>query len=343
MIIGAGPAGSAAAIFCAQQGLSVALLEQSAMCRDRPGETLPPGIEPLLLQLGLADLQSGGFIRHSGNWVHWGATPRFSAFGGQPDAAWRGFQIPRRLLDELLLDRALALGVCVARPCQATRIICRGNAVVGVESDQGVFQGLHVIDASGAKGWLARQLKLARPAFSGPLLATYGYGKGASAVCDEAPHIMADEDGWCWLAKIGAGSYAWTRLNFTPARSNLKPPSQFTHLHQLSRARGADVTWRACHQCAGPGYFIVGDAASVLDPGTSHGVLKAIMSGMMAAHAVVESLTHPHQHQAIQHQYRQWMNDWFMRDMRKMRELYAAHPAPPAWLTGLPSGADNSF
>ncbi|MFD2883782.1 NAD(P)-binding protein [Pseudomonas lini] len=63
MIVGAGPAGSAAAIFCAQHGLRVALLEQSAVCRDRPGETLPPGIEPLLQQLGIAhEIFAGEFL-----------------------------------------------------------------------------------------------------------------------------------------------------------------------------------------------------------------------------------------------------------------------------------------
>ncbi|MGJ7514506.1 NAD(P)/FAD-dependent oxidoreductase [Pseudomonas baetica] len=333
VIIGAGPAGCAAAIFCAQQGLNVALLEQAAVCRDRPGETLPPGIEPLLQQLGAGrQVLTGEFVRHSGNWVHWGATPQFNAFGGDNSGPWCGFQIPRRLLDSLLLKQALAAGVSVVRPCRATKVILKDNAVIGVETDQGVFHATQLIDASGAKGWLARQLALNRLAYSPPLLATYGYASGATAICDDAPSIIANSNGWYWIAKVGTGSYTWTRLNFDHRHPDLQPPSEFAHLHPLSGARGADVTWRACGQCAGPGYFIVGDAASVLDPGTSHGVLKAIMSGIMAAHAVVESLAYPVLRQSIQTQYRQWLNDWFERDLSKMRELYAAHPAPPAWL-----------
>lgn len=334
MIIGAGPAGSAAAIFCAQQGLSVVLLEQSALCRDRPGETLPSGIEPLLQQLGVA--LPGEFIRHRGNWVTWGAARHFNGFGGEASDPWCGFQIPRRRLDELLLRQAQASGVRVVRPCRATHVILRDNAVSGVETDQGTFHCAQLIDASGAKGWLARQRALKRPAYSPPLLATYGYARGKSAACDDAPAIIADKDGWYWMAKIAVDLYAWTRLSFAPRQSNLQPPSEFAHLQHLGKPRGADVTWRACGQCAGAGYFIVGDAASVLDPGTSHGVLKAIMSGMMAGHAVVKYLACPEHQPSIQYQYRQWLNDWFVRDMSKLRELYAAHPVPPGWLTALP-------
>ncbi|MFY0732254.1 NAD(P)/FAD-dependent oxidoreductase [Pseudomonas sp. NFX15] len=345
VIIGAGPAGSAAAILCAQQGLRVALLEQSTVCRERPGETLPPGIEPLLEQLGIADeVLQGNFIRHAGNWVQWGAARHFSAFGGEPGKPWRGFQIPRRILDNLLLKKTQALGVTVVRPCRARKVIRKNTVVMGLETDNGVFHCSHVIDASGASGWLARRLALPRAVFSPRLLAMYGYARGASAVCDDAPGIIADQDGWCWIAKIGDDSYTWTRLNFDSRQATIiRAPSLFEHLHHVGGVRGADVTWRACQQCAGPGYFIVGDAASVLDPGTSHGVLKAIMSGMMAAHAVVNIRDHPMYHDTIQQQFRHWLNSWFVRDLEKMRELYAAHPASPRWLALNPVAAGQSF
>jgi flavin-dependent dehydrogenase len=337
VIVGAGPAGCAAAILCARQGLSVALLEQSTFFRERPGETLPPGIEPLLQQLGVAPpVLANDFIRHSGNWVQWGAARRFNAFGADANGPWRGFQMPRCLLDNLLLNLARASGADVVRPCRALKVIRNNNAVTGVNTDKGVFHCAQLIDASGAKGWLARQLGLERHAYSPPLLATYGYAKGKSAVCDDAPAIIADQHGWYWIAKITTDSYAWVRLNFTPQPTNLKPPAEFDHLQDFSRVRGADVTWRACRQCAGPGYFIVGDAASALDPGTSHGVLKAIMSGMMAAHAVLKSRAHSIHKNAFKHQYRAWLNRWFARDLSKMREFYAAHPAPPRWLADAP-------
>ncbi len=64
IILGGGPAGSATAIICAQHGLQVALLERDKFPRNRPGETLHPGVEPLLGQLGvLEEILNADFIR----------------------------------------------------------------------------------------------------------------------------------------------------------------------------------------------------------------------------------------------------------------------------------------
>lgn len=110
VIIGAGPAGYAAAISCAQRGLHVCLLEQADFPRERPGETLPPGIEPLLQALGFAEkVLNGNFLRHTGHWVHWGENRHFAAFGGDQDTPWQGSQIRRATFDRLLLQRAVAL------------------------------------------------------------------------------------------------------------------------------------------------------------------------------------------------------------------------------------------
>jgi len=106
----------------------------------------------------------------------------------------------------------------------------------------------------------------------------------------------------------------------------------FKHLAASGPVRGADVTWRVCPQAAGNGFFIAGDAAFVLDPAASQGVLKALMSGMMAAHAVIQARSSPWHELSIQQQYQHWVYEWFHRDRRKMSEFYLTHPFPPAWL-----------
>jgi hypothetical protein len=50
------------------------------------------------------------------------------------------------------------------------------------------------------------------------------------------------------------------------------------------KRRGIDVSSSIANPTAGPGYFLAGDAASIVDPLSSHGILKALMSGMKAAH-----------------------------------------------------------
>src|SRR5215207_6489953 len=70
VIVGGGPAGSAAALWCVRQGLRVVLLEREEFPRHRPGETLPPGVEPVFVQLGVNEaIAAAGFTRHPGTQV----------------------------------------------------------------------------------------------------------------------------------------------------------------------------------------------------------------------------------------------------------------------------------
>jgi flavin-dependent dehydrogenase len=61
-------------------------------------------------------------------------------------------------------------------------------------------------------------------------------------------------------------------------------------LNAYGGSHGADVTWRALVRPSGIGYYVIGDAAAVLDPACSHGLLKALMSGMLTARCIVQSL-----------------------------------------------------
>jgi len=63
----------------------------------------------------------------------------------------------------------------------------------------------------------------------------------------------------------------------------------------------------------GQGYFVVGDAAAVLDPSSSHGVLKALMSGMMAAHLIGRIYAGAEEERA-RAAYQSWGSGWFDHD-----------------------------
>src|SRR6266850_2317242 len=217
LIVGGGPAGAAAGIWCARRGLSVVLLERESFPRHRPGETLHPGIEPLLEQLGVKEaILAAGFVRHEGYQVRWETgKPRFEAYGGDEKGPWQGFQATRGELDTILSARAREAGAQVFQPCQVKRALIEQGRVVGVETDHGRIKAGFVIDAAGDRHWLARQLSLQIDHASPPLAVSYGYVADQQPLLSAMPEIEADEQGWTWTAPVRAGVTAWTRLSFS--------------------------------------------------------------------------------------------------------------------------------
>lgn len=336
VIIGSGPAGTAAAISCAKKGIQTTIIENDEFIRQRPGETLHPGIEPLLKQLGVAkDFLSADFLRHKGNWVHWEDELRFVPFGNNDDLSepWMGFQVCRPDFDNILLNRAKDLGVKVIQSCRALRPIVNNKSVIGIETSKGSIQTSFVIDATGGQHWLARMLGLKIQNYSPPLLVHYGYVEGNCSLRNDAPCIVADKCGWVWTARIKPNLYHWTRLFFSKQQIDGKSvPNEFQDLKQKGNTMGADVTWRIVSEPSGFGYFITGDAVAVLDPASSHGILKAIMSGMMAAHMIANVIDNNSlQHQAIK-EYNEWIKSSFIHDVVRLKKLYAKHPAAPSWI-----------
>lgn len=320
VVVGGGPAGSATAISCATRGLRTMLFERDLFARERPGETLHPGIEPLLSQLGIAD-RLGRVVgaRHSGIWIEWNGARRFEPFGGDASGPWAGFQVWRQDFDTLLIARAQEAGVEIRRPCAVTGM----DACKVITTAQGPVTARILVDATGKARWLARALDIASPARSPRFLARYGYARGSCPERDEAPLLVGDARGWTWTAMVGASTYQWTRLAF----DGIEPdpswmPEEFRRLTPLGRSRGADVTWRMADEVARPGWFMVGDAAAMLDPTSSHGVLKAIMSGMMAGHLIAAVLRGAAPAEGAAAAYHDWCAGWFVADAAKLSQFY---------------------
>ena len=67
IVVGAGPAGSAAAFHCASAGLDVLLLEKSEFPRDKVcGDGLTPRAVAELVRMGLPIREQDGWIRNKG-------------------------------------------------------------------------------------------------------------------------------------------------------------------------------------------------------------------------------------------------------------------------------------
>src|SRR3954469_25746264 len=141
VVLGAGPAGSAAAITAAAAGLRVVVVERERFPRPAPGESLHPGVQPLLRQLGVEEaVLAQRFLRHPGHVVRWGGPERFEPFGADASGAWQGFQAWRPTFDQILLDRARELGAAVLQPCQVRGPVVAGDLAGGLDTDAGVVR-----------------------------------------------------------------------------------------------------------------------------------------------------------------------------------------------------------
>jgi len=326
LVVGAGPAGTSAAITCARAGLSVILVEAESFPRHRPGETLHPGIEPLLKRLGVAGgLDGANFVRHAGVWLKGSGSPEFHAYGSDENGPWLGYQAIRSEFDAFLLGQARACGVDILQPHRALHVLREGERVAGALTSAGEVRATITIDASGSSAWLARRLSLPRRSVSQKMIAFYGYVQGDCPARNAEPCFTVLADGWEWIARVRPNVYHWTRLVATTSSLTREgPPQELAGLKTIGRPKGADVTWRLLESCAGPGFFVAGDAAAISDPSSSHGVLRALMSGMLAGHLVLKRWFHGEPESGLASAYQEFVHSSFEFDRERVSTLAAS-------------------
>jgi flavin-dependent dehydrogenase len=327
LVVGAGPAGCAAAIHAATRGLRVALIEKAPFPRDLPGEALHPDVSRLFAELGIAEaISKAGFISNPG-WIRERSGDRtFVPFMGQSGLQF-GIQAWRSELDSILVAHARTAGVTVVQPANGAQVFLKGDCVAGVELDGKRWHSRHVVDASGASRWLARSLQLSVKDFSPRLVARYAYFDGELEII---PEFREHACGWTWLARVRKDRCQCVQLGLSV---DAVPPPPFDCPDV--RFRGADVTWRLVPECAGAGYYLCGDAAAVLDPAASSGVGRALASGLMASDLIVQVTLNRLDSLAAAAVYRQWCARQFVEQARQLAARYAELEEPPVWLKGL--------
>jgi flavin-dependent dehydrogenase len=330
IVVGGGPAGAAAAIVSAQAGLSVKVVERPRPASAHTYDAVHPGVFPLLDRLGVAaEIAQAGFIRHAGHWVESGSARHFIPFGSDESGLWLGAQLHRPSFDRILLERARSLGVDVCE-AGADDVITRDGQLCGIRTRDGEFSSKFVLDATGRWRWLARRLLLPTVLASPPMYARYGVVEAKNLTTPgDAPALTVDRTGWTWTAQVGQLAYWQIRLVWRDHPVSGES-AEDDWRNQRGLTYGSDVTWGLTERSAGPGYFVIGDAAIILDPASSHGILRALMSGMMAAHLVVQTVTCRLDPDLGARWYDQWMRNWFVHDASKLRELYRELRHPPS-------------
>lgn len=308
-IVGGGPAASAAAIMLGRAGIATAIVERGDDRGDKPGESLAPAVRPLLEQLGVwDDLRADGHLPCHGNRSSWGADAVdelpfiFTPYG-------HGWHLDRRKFERLLATRAAAAGaqrvtqtsvVDVQRDGDAWRLQCDGGSFIDAR---------FVIDATGRASSIARRMGAQR-IVDDTLIALVAFlvpeGEGDR---DSFTLVEAVEHGWWYSAVLPDARLAAMFVTdpvVVSARSARTSDGWNALLAQapLTRARVEAHRYRLPHiprcvdagsarldRVAGKGWLAIGDAATALDPLSSHGIAAALAGGIEAARAIAEGST----------------------------------------------------
>ncbi len=301
VIIGCGPAGTAAARLLAQWDRSVVAIGRSASRRSI-AESLPPSCTKLLDAVGVRGaVDSADFVRATGNTVQWGRSDRRS----EPFTAGAGYQVERARFDEILGDAAQAAGALVVRGSTVRRAARQGDGwLVTYESDSGstTCRARWVLDCSGRAGVVARA-GYRRAEQAARTTAVVGVWESA-AWADEAyaTHTIVESygGGWAWSVPVTL-TRRYVTVMLDPRQSDVPTRDALDRAYRDELARtelvaelirraefvesswGCDASPYRSHHTTDEGLLLVGDAASFIDPLSSFGVKKALASAWLAA------------------------------------------------------------
>ena len=353
LVVGGGPAGSAAATMLARKGWRVRLYERDRFPREHIGESLLPASMPVLAELGvLPAVEAAGFLPKYGATMVWGRDPDpwSWTFRESSPRYPHAFQVVRARFDEILLRNAADQGVDVHEGCRVLEAEAgpAGATLRVDDSERGehTARARFVVDASGQGGLIGRARGLREPDPFFRNLAVYGYYEGGSRLPEpDANNILIEsiEDGWLWaiplhtglvstgvvvdsavgrerIAALGAEAFFRERVAAGPHTSALLEGATLTGAPTVVR----DWSYSS-REIAGEGFVLAGDAACFIDPLFSSGVHLALSSGVLAAAYVTSALKDPELGRAAAAVYEQQYRQQYEHFRELARLFYASN------------------
>jgi flavin-dependent dehydrogenase len=319
LVIGGGPAGSTAATLLARRGWKVLMLEKERHPRFHIGESLLPMNIPILERLGvLEQVRAIGVLKRGADFPVEGGNYNVFRFGRalRPIADY-AFHVKREEFDQLLFEHARGEGVDARDGIKVERVDfdAQGRPHCVHARSGGTtltVRPRYVIDASGRDAFFGGRLGLKRrnkrhqsaAVFSHFNNVTRREGEDAGNVT-----ICRHEHGWLWLIPLHDGTtsvgavcspdYLKQRRGETEAflmRTLNSVQASRERMQDAVRAGPVHVTGNYAYDCSrmsGPGWALVGDAWTFVDPMFSSGVFLAMNSAEQAAPAIDEALRAP--------------------------------------------------
>jgi len=288
-VVGAGPAGCVFAARMAQLGHDVRLIEQANFPRNRLGESLTPGVAPLLKSAKLEAALDANCLRVRGVRVDWADGPRW-----REDPHEQGRIVDRGAFDFALVERVRAFGVEVRQPAKVVdrrRDGRRWRLTIEANGGAETLEADFLAEASGRGGASADRKRT-----GAPTLAVFAYWRAANL--PEAPRIEAAEEAWFWGVPLPNALY--NTLAFVDPKAFRSTPGALVKRFRAALAgssllddclepelvsdiRAVDATPYLAADSVAADAIRLGDAALAIDPISSSGVQKAIQSALSGA------------------------------------------------------------
>ena len=372
VVVGGGPAGSAAATMLVRKGWRVRLYERDKFPREHVGESLLPASMPVLAELGvLPAVEAAGFLPKYGATMVWGRDPDPWSWSFRESSPRypHAFQVVRAQFDEILLRNAAGEGVDVREGHRVLEADAGpAGASLTVEDAEGRPHTAHarfIVDASGQAGLIGRDrsLRESDPFFRN--LAVYGYYAGGSRLPEpDTNNILIEsiEDGWLWAIPLHTGLVS-TGVVVDSAtggegiaaigpeayfRERIASGSHISALLQGATLTGAPTIVRdwsySSRELAGESFVLAGDAACFVDPLFSSGVHLALSSGVLAAAYVTSALNDPELGRAAAAVYSEQYRQQYEHFRELARLFYASNRTVDSyfWEARRITGADEA-
>jgi len=316
LVLGAGPAGSAAAAIMAEAGMRVVVFEKERFPRYHIGESLIPFTYFPLRRLGLIEaLRRSAFVKKysvqfvspSGN----ASQPFYFSTRYDADVS-QTWQVLRSEFDQMLLENAQEKGARVFQETLVQDLVRDRGRLIGVRvrDRQGTVVEWHApvtVDCTGRDALAATSLnwRVRDPQLNKVAVWTYYQGAKRDRGLDAGATTVAfiPDKGWFWYIpqhrdQVSVGVVAEGRYL---TRGGVKDPAVIFHREiennlwikeHLACGRPLGEYWLASEYSyrsrygAGDGLVLAGDAFGFLDPVFSSGVLLALKSGVLAGETI---------------------------------------------------------
>ena len=316
IIVGAGPAGSSAAIYCNKLGLNTLLLDKSIFPRDKIcGDALSGKSVKILEELDLLqdlDKLDGAIVNRIifGNPNHSECELHLNKSLNKRHIS-HGFVIPRKIFDNYLFKKASDVSNVVSG-FKVEDLIYDKSQVVGVKgkSNKGIqkkYFGNIVLGADGPYSIVSRRTGLYNSDMNYTAVGLRCYYENVEDLTDqiELHYVNETIPGYFWIfpagnkkANIGVGLLKSRakkkKYDLQQIMKQVINSKNFKHRFKNSNALEKPKGWNlpfgnTKRENHGNGFLLLGDAAGLVDPFTGEGIGNAMESGKIAADIVLKA------------------------------------------------------